>query len=234
MILKECRSSNEIYLPYFPGLMHVSASAYIKVILHTHCLSQPRNLLSIYICLIPGKRVHQIGCSRKPFLNQTTFYSNYQMDFCHSRRDGCVCQNNAQQSFIARCPTTEITELHKTWRNCDFLLDHLGKKTIIISMPRKMQNCNGKKLIILHFTIVMWTQQHWNNWIYFSNAIVRHMRKYPTSDTAWSTYWMTGCLFDKEPLPVMLYSYLLGSKYCIRAHILIYKLYSSTFITWFT
>lgn len=108
--------------------MCVSASAYIKVIVHTHRLGQTRNLLSIYICLIPGKCVYQIGCSRKPFLKQTSFNSNYQMDFRHSRRDGCVCQNNAQQSFITRCSTAEITQLHKTWRNWDFLLDHLGKK----------------------------------------------------------------------------------------------------------
>lgn len=117
--------------------MCVSASAYIKVILHTHSLGQTRNLLSIYICLIPGKRVDQIGCSRKPFLKQTSFNSNYQMDFCHSRRDGCVCQNNAQQSFIPWCSTAEITQLHKTRRNWDLLLDHLGKKHIILSIAKK-------------------------------------------------------------------------------------------------
>lgn len=152
--LKECRSSKKIYLPYFPGLMYVSASAYIKVIVHTHCLSQTRNLLSIYICLIPGKCVHQIGCSRKPFLKQTTFNSNDQMDFGQSRRDGCVCQNNAQQSFIPWCPTAEITELHKTWWNCNFLLDHLGKKHIIVSTVKK----NAKIVTVRQGNYFMFTQ----------------------------------------------------------------------------
>lgn len=135
--LKECKCSNKIYKPYFPGLMCMSTSAYIKVILHTHSLGQTRNLLSIYICLIPGKCVDQIGRGRKPFLKQTSFNSNYQMDFCHSRRDDCMCQNNAQQSFIPWCSTAEITQLHKTWRNWDFLLDHLGKNHIITCTAKK-------------------------------------------------------------------------------------------------
>lgn len=218
--LKECRSSNKIYFPCFPCLMCVSASAYIKLILHTHCFSQTRNLLTIYICLIPGKCVHQIGCSRKPFLKQTTFNSNYQMDFCHSRRDARVCQNNAQQSFIPRCPTTEITELHKTWRNCNFLLDHLGKKHTITSIAKKY------KIVIVRIA----------NYFIFHNYDVKTAPlkqlglfqqcssqaydKMSNISHCWSTYWMAGCLFDKEPPPLTLYSYLLGSKYSICAHIL--------------
>lgn len=54
----------------------------------------------------------------------------------------------------------------------------------------------------------MWTQHHWNSWIYFSSAVV--MTKCPTSDTAWSAAWMAGWLFDEEPLPLMLYPDLLG------------------------
>lgn len=37
--LKEHKYGNKISKPRFPGLMCVSTSAYIKVILHTHCLS---------------------------------------------------------------------------------------------------------------------------------------------------------------------------------------------------
>lgn len=117
-----------MYKLYFLGFTHVSAFAYTKVILHTHSFCQTRNLLSIYICLIPGKCVDQIGCSRKPFLKQASLNSNDQMYFCHSRRDGCVRQNNAQQSFVPRRSTAEITQLHKTGRNWDLLLDHLGEK----------------------------------------------------------------------------------------------------------
>lgn len=39
---------------------------------------------------------------------------------------------------------------------------------------------------------------------------------------------MAGWLFDKEPLPLMLFSFLLGSEYCILAHTLTHKLCSFT------
>lgn len=101
----------------------------------THCFCQARDFLPVDIRLVPSEGIDQVGGSRKPFLSLPSFHRDCEMHFCQSRRDDGMCQNNAQQAFVAWSPAAQVTELHKARRDADFLLDHLkggGEGTTVV------------------------------------------------------------------------------------------------------